>query len=173
MGRPITRISAPARCASAGVITRFWSARSAPDEEKIRTAGPTDAGNFVSRTDDAIKAGLFGEFGQAHDLVGGGAALTDRVDYGVVDTGENRDAKHFYLGVDSARGLSGVPHHPLAARDVDVEHRRAEPGEFARGGCDCVGYVVELHVREHRQTKVRDPTDAVRTDGGDEFQTNF
>src|SRR6185312_6884456 len=118
-------------------------------------------------------AAEFRQLGEAHDLIGGGTALTGGVEIGIVQAGEHRDRDDLHLRVYGAGFFGGRAHHRFAAAGVDVEDSSAQPGYFARRSADRVRDVVEFGVGKDRQTDGDDRADRIGAERRHELEADL
>ena len=179
IGRPMTRMSAPARA----LLRRHHPAlvgevgALGPDarhhQQKVRTARLAQRFDLPGRTDHTVQPAALRERCEPHDLVGGGPFLADGGKIVLVDAGEHRHRDQPDRRIDRGRRLARRAQHRLAAGGVDVEDRHAQPCDLARGAGDGVGDVVELDVCENRQPRLDDGRQPVWPARGQEFEPDL
>ena len=181
MGRPITRMLAPASRASAGPITRRWSPRSrarGPDarhhQQEIRSQRGAQPRDLMRRTDHAIQAALLGQRGQAQHLIAGRRRQAHRRQI-VIAQGwsapSRRSPWSSGLTLRAASTAAFIIAAPPAAWTLRMD--TPKPGRGAHRARHRVGNVVEFQIQEDRQAHVEKGAHAVRSMGAEEFQSQL
>ena len=173
IGRPMTRIEAPASIAARGVTTRFWSPRRRPaGRTPGTTKKPSGHALWAARTSSPeqtmpSRPALWASAARRAHLVGRAALDAGRGEILFVEAGQDGDRDDLRLG---RRRRLGIFEHRPPAGGVDGQDRRLERRQRLHRLGDRIGDVVELQIEEDRQAELAELGDPRRAVGGEEFQ---